>query len=231
MFRYMSYEEINEAALELHDGKYAQVQTAESYLSVKAARDSDGSTCSPFVIRVSHIASLDADKQRPQMFISGEIHGDEKVGPLASLFTAQMLVLSARCELDKDMSACKRLHREFKVGKQEIAWMTLLVSRRDILIIPTVNCLGYMKGARFDNGVDPNRDFPYVTESSKCLQSTTANIVVELFRLHIIQSVVTFHAGMTAIGYEWGSKNHLKPNDKSPGALLWTSSMLLLRCV
>jgi hypothetical protein len=28
--------------------------------------------------------------------------------------------------------------------------------------------------------------------------------------------MVTFHGGMVAIGYEWGSPNHNKPDDKSP---------------
>ena len=31
-----------------------------------------------------------------------------------------------------------------------------------------------------------------------------------------MQSVVTFHAGMAAIAYEWGSKNHPHPKDRSP---------------
>lgn len=31
-----------------------------------------------------------------------------------------------------------------------------------------------------------------------------------------VQMVVTFHGGMVAIGYEWGSLNHPKPNDGSP---------------
>jgi hypothetical protein len=31
-----------------------------------------------------------------------------------------------------------------------------------------------------------------------------------------IQMVVTYHSGMTAIGYEWGSKNHMGNRDKSP---------------
>jgi hypothetical protein len=33
---------------------------------------------------------------------------------------------------------------------------------------------------------------------------------------NIIQVVVTFHAGMAALGYEWGSKNHPSPTDASP---------------
>ena len=28
--------------------------------------------------------------------------------------------------------------------------------------------------------------------------------------------VVTFHGGMAAIGYEWGSYNHMRPRDKAP---------------
>ena len=34
-------------------------------------------TCSPIVVRVFHMASLDSDKQRPQTFISGKNHGEE----------------------------------------------------------------------------------------------------------------------------------------------------------
>jgi hypothetical protein len=35
--------------------------------------------CSPSIIRVSHAASLQSDVSRPQVLISGEIHGDERV--------------------------------------------------------------------------------------------------------------------------------------------------------
>ena len=36
---------------------------------------------------------------------------------------------------------------------------------------------------------------------------------------NIIQIVVTWHGGMSAISYEWGSKNHMPPFDKSPDDL------------
>jgi hypothetical protein len=32
----------------------------------------------------------------------------------------------------------------------------------------------------------------------------------------LVQSVVTYHGGMVALGYEWGSMGHRKPLDKSP---------------
>lgn len=192
-FQFLSFEEIQKAALELK-GQYAKVESAEEMFGVRAARDSkSGLSCSPLIIRVSHIGSLDSDQQRPQVFISGEIHGDEKIGPISSLFTAQLLVWSASCEIDKDENSCKLL-REIAVSKDQRVWLTHLATRRDTFIIPTTNCLGYITEQRSDAGdVDPNRDFAYVRQDTKCLQSVTANIIVELFRSNIVQSVVTFH--------------------------------------
>ena len=46
--------------------------------------------------------------------------------------------------------------------------------------------------------------------------STTAKIFHHLMAENLIQVVVTFHSGMVAIGYEWGSKNHMSPKDASP---------------
>ena len=77
MLQYLSLEEVNRRAEALR-GPFARVETAEVMLGVPAAREG-AATCSPIVVRVSHMASLDSDKQRPQTFISGEIHGDEKI--------------------------------------------------------------------------------------------------------------------------------------------------------
>jgi hypothetical protein len=46
--------------------------------------------------------------------------------------------------------------------------------------------------------------------------STTAKIFDKIMSNNIIQMVVTFHGGMVALGYEWGSKNHPVPRDASP---------------
>ena len=103
------------------------------------------------------------------------------------------------------------------MDKEQRKWLAFLVTRRDIYIIPTTNCLGYIQNTRLDAGVDPNRDFPYARQDDQCFLSSTANIVRELFSRSIIQSVVTFHGGISSISYEWGSFNHEKPNDRSPG--------------
>lgn len=72
---------------------------------------------------------------------------------------------------------------------------------------------------REDAFVDPNRDFAYGRSNNRCFRSTTANIFVQLMKSNIIQLVVTFHGGMVALGYEWGSTNHLAPKDTSPDHL------------
>lgn len=88
--------------------------------------------------------------------------------------------------MDKDVSACKLL-REQHIDKEERVWMAYLATRRDTFIVPTTNCLGYLRNDRLDAGIDPNRDFPYLRKDDKCFLSTTANIVRELFRTSIIQ--------------------------------------------
>ena len=37
---------------------------------------------------------------------------------------------------------------------------------------------------------------------------------------NIIQTVVTYHGGMVALAYEWGSVNHMTPHDASPDDLV-----------
>lgn len=76
--------------------------------------------------------------------------------------------------------------------------------------------MGHKFRRRDDNFIDPNRDFPYSRKNNACLLSTTAKIFDRIMKDNIIQVVVTFHAGMAALGYEWGSKNHPSPNDASP---------------
>merc|ERR1719424_2800429 len=70
------------------------------------------------------------------------------------------------------------------------------------------NAAGYADSTRLENGMDPNRDFPYMQDPSKCMTTQTARAVNELFRRHLFQFTITFHGGMRALTYEWGSPNH-----------------------
>jgi hypothetical protein len=73
-----------------------------------------------------------------------------------------------------------------------------------------------MLNRRDEKGIDPNRDFAYSRRDNNCLKSSTARTLYAIVESALIQIVVTFHGGMVAIGYEWGSLNHASPNDQSP---------------
>lgn len=94
----------------------------------------------------------------------------------------------------------------------QLSWYVSIAYFYCILIV----FQGYIKCQRNDAGIDPNRDFGYSRENTHCMLSTTAKIFHHLMAQNLIQVVVTFHSGMVAIGYEWGSKNHMKPQDASP---------------
>lgn len=212
-FKDASYSELLKRSFELN-GKFATTVTAFDLLGVDNAK-LRSTVCSPAIIRVTDVSSQMIDKQRPQILISGEIHGNERMGPSTSLFIAQLLVNSASCEIDKSIESCKLLDMDGISSKQRI-WLAFLSTRRDTFIIPTANCLGYILNRRDDAGIDPNRDFSYGRLNSECMQSTTAKIMNALLSQTIMQIVVTFHGGMVAIGYEWGSMRNHVPNDKSP---------------
>ncbi len=119
----------------------------------------------------------------PQVFMSGALHGDERPGPVALVETIRMI-----CE--------------------GVTGMTF--SDKSVIMIPTTNPWGYSHSERMDNGVDPNRDFPYDTDPSLTLQSMTAKVVNRVFSAAgNIQSGITFHAGISSITYPWGSPNHM----------------------
>ena len=82
--------------------------------------------------------------------------------------------------------------------------------------MPSANALGYYKNEREESGIDPNRDFPYNQDETKCMKTTAARAINELWRRHIFQLSLTFHAGETSLDYEWGAFNHPPPDDQSP---------------
>ena len=70
--------EINALLYDCHRGDFAAIETAETLFGVPPAKENNTS-CSPLVIRISHLQSIEKDIQRPQVFVSGEIHGDERI--------------------------------------------------------------------------------------------------------------------------------------------------------
>lgn len=168
----------------------------------------------------------EAASQLPTVLLSGALHGDERVGPTTVMETTLLLLQAAACQKyrqelqsHEDQNDCTDALRE-QAGlsnPQQIQWLARLVATRRIIVVPAANALGYFRNDRTEAGIDPNRDFPFdSTDSSSCMQTMAARTLNELFREHIVQMAVTFHAGIALIGYEWGAFPYLVQTTNLP---------------
>lgn len=161
----------------------------------------------------SHRKSKRALKERPDVFLSGALHGDERVGPVAMIEVAKILALAASCESGaSNTNGCDTFYANYTA--RQAAWLARLVSTRRIVILPAPNAKGYHTNVRSeiyvdDNGRtwynDPNRDFPFDNTESKCMQTIAARSINELFLKYLFQMSMTYHGGIENITFEWGS--------------------------
>jgi len=153
--------------------------------------------CRQYVAVVTNNGTLHLEGgERPEVFFSGAVHGNERVGPTATVEFARLLV------------------RNYLNGSN--AWLRRLVDTRIVSIMPSANAYGYAHNRRTEGMVDPNRDFPYGNQPDECMKTTAARAINEMYRDHLFQLALTFHSGMKAIAYEWGSPNHPRGRDISP---------------
>ena len=97
-----------------------------------------------------------AKEEIPDVFLSGEVHGDERVAPVAMVETARLLVQAAACEARiGNQSVCNNL--EHMHSQQTLTWLARLVSTRRIVIAPTPNAKGYAQNIREEMHVNPRR--------------------------------------------------------------------------
>jgi hypothetical protein len=178
------------------------------------------SACRVWVIEITDRAATHSSANpladRPQILISGALHGDERIGPTAVTELAAVLV---EARLDPTSMLTKSRHRltsdtkaGFIFGTEEraiAAWLNYLVQHRRITIVPAANAIGFALGERTELGVDPNRDFPWnQANAQECMQSIAARSINELVLANTYQLLLTFHGGANVIGYEWGDLVH-----------------------
>jgi len=235
-----SYDELLEKTFSLQ-GPFASVTNAKLLLDTEevtsVGRNGQPWKCSPTILRLTNVQTLNADVERPQLLISGEIHGNERVGPISTYVAAKLMVLATEClgvnkiylsgsgagrgagtgtgpRSSVQEKACVELSNDYSISHpDQLNWLAMLAAKRDTFIMPTANCYGYHHNTRFDLQIDVNRDFGYMRSNDNCLTSNTAKMFNKLMLKSMLQVVVTFHGGMQAIGYEWGSPNHAGSRD------------------
>lgn len=171
--------------------------------------------CKHFVVHLTNHSTL-PDVNRPEVFISGALHGNERVGPITTveLITLMAKYATSYAKGEPDAHADTTTENTRK-------WLYELVNTRSIYLTPMTNAYGYAHDTREELGVDPNRDYSYMRKPEECMTTMTSRVVNELWRDHIFQLAITFHGGTRAVSYEWGSPDHyLRHNsqrsEKSP---------------
>lgn len=59
-------------------------------------------------------------------------------------------------------------------------------------------------------------------DPADCMQTIAGRTVNEIFRDHLFQLALTFHAGMEVVGYEWGAPTYLgklSPDDVAQASI------------
>jgi hypothetical protein len=204
-FVYYDYEKIMDIFKDLMKTcpQYIRVDTSQRRYNISSWAQCGNRPCENLIVFMTDFKTYEVS--RPQMYISGLLHGDEVLG--ATILTELALYF------------CKSPNPE--------PWVLELLKSRYLVFTPFTNSYGYYYKVRDElvfkkDGtnitVDPNRDFPYFNyqgsdPSPNCMQTATARTVNELMREHIFVNVITFHGGLNAIGYPWGNHIH-KISDK-----------------
>lgn len=149
--------------------------------------------CTIWVVELSNFDTLPSDPHRPELLISGELHGDEVIGPHAVL--AYLEYMTANYAKDP--------------------FIRRMIDTRLTTVVPMTNAIGFHSGVRGEvqdktnpKSIDPNRDFGFDQKPDNCMQTVAARALNELFRVHLFRVLITFHGGTNVVGYEWGDTSH-----------------------
>ncbi len=142
---------------------------------------------------------------KPEVLLVGVQHGDEIVSLEVCLETARLLLESYGSE----------------------PWLTELVDRREIYIMPLVNPWGFNHGQRWSPGnegtEDMNRDHPYdrctggFCGDEETLSTVGGQAIHELAKRHLFRVMLDYHGGIEIIIHPWGTPLHTV-NTESPDA-------------
>jgi len=194
IYKYLDYASIVDRlhSLKAEFGDLVDIYTTQQKYGLSSAGkcyiNGPDKDCDVWVIRITN--KLKFTQNTPQVFFSGTLHGNERVGPTTVVEFATLLLRS----YSRD------------------AWAKRLIDTRAITIMPAANALGYSQNVREENGVDPNRDFAWDQQASSCMKTIAARSINEVWLDHIFQLSITFHGGDHLIAYPWGDTIHCQGN-------------------
>jgi hypothetical protein len=209
-FRYLNYLEIVNGLLDL-EKRYKnilKIDTAQNLFKLPNPIGVCDGPCYNYIVFLNNKEKF--TKDTPHMYISCNMHGDEKIGP----------------------SLCFNFIKILVENYTKNKWIKHLLDNRLIIMTPIANAFGYFIGMReeitdedidynhlseSDNNitnfmVDPNRDFPLLKRSNECMLTITARTINEIFTNYLIRFSLSIHSGASSVTFPYGTPNHLKFN-------------------
>lgn len=161
-YRYLSYDEIvtRMQLLAKEHKDIISLSTAEQDFALKPVGRCGRNVCQVWILRLGTRLS----EPKPRVFISGALHGDERVGAVVALEVADYLI------------------GEHRRGNR---WATRMLTTRHTVIIPMPNAEGFFTGRREEMGRDPNRDFAF-DQACACGMRTAHTEVIAVRRRHSV---------------------------------------------
>ena len=137
-YRYLSYTEIvaRMKRLAKDHSDLLSLSTAQQDFGLEPVGRCGAAPCHVWLMRLGGSPTV----PRPRVFISGALHGDERIGAVVALEVAEYLL------------------GEHKRGNH---WATRLLTTRHTVIAPMPNAEGFYRHKREELGRDPNRDFAF----------------------------------------------------------------------
>lgn len=88
-----------------------------------------------------------------------------------------------------------------------------MLDEHEIMFVPVLNPDGFSKQNRYDNGVDPNRSYPY-PDHPTATPTSSIQAELKLIEQFPIDGSIDFHAFSGVIIYPWGYTNQSLPAEQ-----------------
>jgi len=138
-----------------------------------------GKTQGGYTLKAIKIASKTG---KPVIVLTGSTHGNE-------LITVEV-ILGLMGKLVKGYGSDTRI--------------TKMVDDHEIWLIPILSPDGYTQQERYCDGVDPNRDFPWVQDPQHKPECSAIQSVMDFYAKHNVNASIDFHSAAGMVFYPWG---------------------------
>lgn len=98
-------------------------------------------------------------------------------------------------------------HGDEKLGVWISSYAFPYLKGKHVLYLPVVNPSGYAHNTReeFPSRIDPNRDFPFDSDSDSCMRGVASRLMDYVYRKWKIDMSITIHQGGDEIAWNWGN--------------------------